>query len=69
MSATATGDIDVTMDDQLRINKFSRLNQTYEELEGEILQMKVGRSGETCPRRCYSFAYGGFLTLGEAEAV
>ncbi|EEQ98042.1 prefoldin subunit, putative [Perkinsus marinus ATCC 50983] len=40
MSATATGDIDVTMDDQLRINKFSRLNQTYEELEGEVLQMK-----------------------------
>ncbi|KAF4660119.1 Prefoldin subunit 4 [Perkinsus chesapeaki] len=36
----ATGDIDVTMDDQLRINRFSRLNQTYEELEEEVEQMK-----------------------------
>ncbi|KAF4659404.1 Prefoldin subunit 4 [Perkinsus olseni] len=39
-SAAATGDIDVTMDDQLRINRFSRLNQTYEEMEEEMLQLK-----------------------------
>ncbi|KAF4691359.1 Prefoldin subunit 4 [Perkinsus olseni] len=40
-AAAATGDIDVTMDDQLRINRFSRLNQTYEEMEEEMLQLKV----------------------------